>query len=213
MWFGSIFRDQKVLREFPVSLKKYRLLNTGPTFLHKIHLVVLSGNCAPQKEYVQMLVLGPKENSISPSSKRHKGQAALEQIITRKVFSDISLSRLKVFISRPETTSGIRDPSTATSLSWGELLSTDTMLWVDKLWFQEWLARSRTMEAKKKSRVCEHHLETFPELWTWMDWVFVFIMAEGAVRVMSFMPWMVLLSWNQLPGLLRSAALLQFSQL
>lgn len=87
----------------------------GPTFLHKIHLVVLSGNCAPQKEYV--LVPGPKENSISPSSKRHKGQAALEQIITRKVFSDISLSRLKVFISRPQTTLGIRDPSIAPSLS------------------------------------------------------------------------------------------------
>lgn len=72
--------------------------------------------------------------------------------------------------SQPATTLSAQSSSVALSLSLGELLSTNTMFWVDILQLITTVSQKQNYKNQKKARLL--HLETFPKLCTWMDWVF-----------------------------------------
>jgi hypothetical protein len=58
------------------------------------------------------------------------------------------------------------------------------MFWGDILQLTRTVAQKWNYRSQKASSV---HLETVSELWTLMDQVFVFILAGGAVYVLTFM--------------------------
>ena len=73
---------------------------------------------------------------------------------------------------------GVQDPSVAPSLPQGGLLSTKPVVWVDKLQLTRTVSQKQNYRSQKARLV---PLEPFPELWTLMNEVFVFILAGVTV--------------------------------
>lgn len=84
--------------------------------------------------------------------------------IHRKDCSDMGLSQLEVFSSRPTTTLGIPDASVALSLSPDELLRTKTVFWVDILQLARTVSQKQNYRSQNARLV---HVETFLDCGLW----------------------------------------------